>query len=96
MIEDISFPKNLSKVSRNKRVKRTTRQTEEKQKRPFQKYLNQHEDPLKDSEEGQDPDKEKSKLNSAQTDDENAAAPTADKPNEPEHDSQGKRIDVHA
>jgi len=96
MVEDISFPKNLPKVSRAKRVKRATRQNEENQKRPFQKYLNQNEDPLKDGEDDQDPDKEKSKLNPAHANDENAAAPTADKPNEPENNSQGKRIDVHA
>ena len=96
MVEDISFPKNLPKVSRTDRIKRTARQNEEEQKRPFKKYLNQKEDQLQDGEEGQNSDKKKSKSNPTHTDHENAAAPNVEQSNQPETDSPGKRIDVHA
>lgn len=96
MVEDISFPKNLPKVSRTERVKRTARQNEEKQKQPFQNYLNQNEDQPKDGEDGQGSEKNKGSSNPARANHENAVEPTADRPDESENETQGKRIDVHA
>lgn len=96
MVEDISFPKNLPKISGAKRVKRTARQNEEKQKQPFQKYLSQNEDQLKNGADGQDSDKKKKKSKPTGANFENTAEPTADKLDGSESDTQGKRIDVHA
>ena len=96
MVEDISFPKNLPKVSRTQRVKRTARQNEEKQKQPFQKYLNQDEEQLRNGEDGQDSEISKKKSKPTRAQDENAAEPTVEKPDGSENDTHGKRIDVHA
>ena len=98
MVEDISFPKNLPKVSRTNRIKRTARQNKDNQKQPFQKYLNQNEDKQEDDENqnGQDPDKKKRKLKAKPTDHENDSAPSAGPSDETENIPQGKRIDIHA
>ena len=96
MVEDISFPKNLPKVSRTNRVKRTARQSKDNQKQPFQKYLNQNEDQPEDGENGQHADKVKHKNKPASSEHENAAGPSADSSNDDEDDTHGKRIDVHA
>ena len=96
MVEDISFPKNLPKVSCTRRVKRTARQNEEKQKQPFKDYLNQNEDELKEGEDGQDPQKKKKTSTPNYAIHEHTSEPTADKPDRSEKDTQGKRIDVHA
>jgi len=96
MVEDISFPKNLPKVSRTDRVRRTARQNKENQKQPFKKYLNQNEDQLQDDEEGQNQDEKKRRSRPGPTDHKNAAASSAEESNQPENDSPGKRIDVHA
>jgi hypothetical protein len=96
MVEDISFPKNLPKVSRTQRVKRAARQNEEKQKQPFHNYLNQNEDQLKDGEDDQDSENEKKKSKPSRSHHAKASEPIAEKPHKPENDTQGKRIDVHA
>ena len=96
MVEDISFPKNVPKVSRARRVKRTARQNEEKQKQPFKEYLNQNEDELQEGEDGQGPQKKKKTPSPRAADHEQPSDPTADKPHKSDDDTQGKRIDVHA
>ena len=96
MVEDISFPKSLPKVSRTRRVKRTARQNEEKQKQPFKDYLNQNEDELKEGDDGQDPQKKKKTSNTTVAGQEHTAEPSDAKPDRSENDTQGKRIDVHA
>ena len=96
MVEDISFPKNLPKVARTNRVKRTARQSKDDQKQTFQEYLNQNEDQQEEGENGQNPDKVKRKNKPAQNDHDNAAGPPADSSNDAENDTHGKRIDVHA
>ena len=96
MVEDISFPRNLPKVTRTDRVKRVARQDRENKDKTFQKYLDQNEDQQKDGENGQDPEKSKEKVKPMHAGHENATAPAVDPSNESENDSQGKRIDVHA
>ena len=81
MVEDISFPKNLPKVSRTQRVKRAARQNE---------------DQLKDGEDDQDSENEKKKSKPSRSHHAKASEPIAEKPHKPENDTQGKRIDVHA
>ena len=95
MVEDISFPKNLPKVSRTNRVKRTARQSKHDDKQPFHKYLNQKEDQQEDGESGQNPDKHKRKNKPARTEHDSAAGPSPDSSNDAEKDTHGKRIDVH-
>ena len=95
MVEDISFPKNLPKVSRTKRVERTARQDEEKQKQSFQNDLNRNEKQLKDGQDSQDSHKKTTTSNPTRANHENTAVQTADKPDGSENDMQGKRIDVH-
>ena len=96
MVEDISFPKNLPKVSRTRRIKRTARQNEEKQKQPFKDYFNQNEDELPEGEDGQDPPAKKKAPKPDSADREHRSEATADKPDKSDNDTQGKRIDVHA
>ena len=96
MVEDISFPKNLPKVTRTKRVNRTARQNEEKPKQPFQQYLKRDEDQLKNDEDDQDSEKPKKKSKPKRLHHENTAEPTDEKPGRSENDTHGKRIDVHA
>ena len=95
MVEDISFPKNLPKVSRTKRVERTAGQDEEKQKQSFQDYLNRNEKQLKDGKGGQDSEKKTTPSNPTRVNHEDTAVQTADKPDGSENDRQAKRIDVH-
>ena len=96
MVEDISFPKNLPKVSRTRRIKRTARQNEEKQKQPFKDYLNQNDDELQEGEDGQDPQAKEKTPKPISADHEHRSEPTADKPDKSDNDTHGKRIDVHA
>ena len=98
MVEDISFPKNLPKVSRTNRIKRTARQSRDNQKQPFQRYLNQNEDNQEKNNEDQQKKKQTKTLmpTQEQSRKKNTTGPFTENRDALQDSSRRKGIDVRA
>ena len=92
MVDDIHFQRNLPDVSNTKQVKKSGRQSKEKQNPSFKQYLKQNKDQAGDAEDDQNRDKKSTNKNLAHEKFGNDAAAG----DEREDVSQGKRIDTHA